>query len=298
MYGSEPILEVARPNYSLDDINLAEKNKAFSSKWNTPKIFKSITIERPSGISNDTEYTEEYAHNLGYVPRFWHMVEKYGMWGHDGEGEPNYGDSTFSAVTMDASKYYFTLRSYVEKLQVFLMFDRLAGVGENSIILPNNPFIRVAKENYNADIDHPVNMDFDSLWMMPKVVYGGRLSITAPAISGTYGEYYETSYEHNLGYAPFFTPEIPKYVVLQRVYDGFGNIPSTVYLNDLTDITLVGDEDIEESEMIYIQVDDTKLEIRWYRDSCWYLGSFPERTLVLDFNLFELPLGEAFDLLN
>jgi len=297
MLGTNPIIDVARPDYDLTDDNLEDRNKAFSSDRNTPKIYRGILIERPEEEDLDTDYTLTVEHGLGYVPRFWFMIELWGLWCHAGDLRANYGSNTFSYVTADDTNFYITLQAYTTKLQLFCMFDDILATTENALEIPKRPFVRVAKDTYDVEIDHPIHMQVDSLWVMPRIVKSGQLSITAPEDLGSYGSYHEVTYEHGLGYTPYFLPRIANLVNLTSLYDGFANIPSTVSLNSLTDATIAGDADMEASETIYVTVDDTEIKIAWWRENVWFPDDFPERTITLDYLLFELALDEEFNLL-
>ncbi|MDD4381721.1 MAG: hypothetical protein PHE21_00015 [Candidatus Dojkabacteria bacterium] len=298
MLGIKPVLEVARQGRDLDDITLQDKDKSFSSERNTPKIYKSVVITRPSGVDEDTDYTTTLAHGLGYIPRFWHMIKVYDKWSHVGDAQPNYGSNTFSYVTVDNTNFNINLRAYTEKLQIFYMFDPLIDGTGNSIVYPNYPSIRVAKEGKDCDLDLPKDMHIDTLWNTPRVIKSGQLSITAPEDLMSYGSYHEVSYVHNLGYIPFFFPQIPTLTNLSTIYDGFANIPSVVDLNSLTDPTIASDDDMQSYELIYVQIDETELKISWWRENVWWEDDFPERTLTLDYTLYELALDEEFNLLT
>lgn len=297
MLGTRPIIEVARPDYDLDDINFEDKNKALSTDRNTPKIYQSMVIERPAEVSLYTDYTLTVAHNLGYIPRFWIMIKIWDKWSHAGDLRPNYNSDTFSYVTVDDTNFYITLQAYTQKLQIFCMFDEILATTELPITLKKIPAIRVSKDGYSTDTDHPRRMRLDSLWNTPRIIKSGQLSITAPEDLNSYGSYHEVTYTHNLNYIPFFLPRIPSLVNLSTIYNGFANIPSTVNLNVLTDATIANDDDIQSTEIIYVQADITELKISWWRENVWYPGDFPERTIILDYLLFELPLDEEFNLL-
>lgn len=297
MLGTKPIIDVARYGFDLTDDILEDRNKALSSQRNTPKIYRGILIERPIDVALSSDYTLTIEHNLGYVPRFWIMIKIYGTWSHAGDGRANYNSNTFSYVTADSTNYYINLRAYTEKLQMFCMFDPILATTQNVINLPNYPFIRVAEDGYSAGIDHPRFMNMDSLWLMPRISKSGQLSITAPSENSSYGSYHEATYEHGLDYIPYFLPRIPNLVNLTSLYDGFANIPSTVNLNTLTDGTIAGDADMEASEIIYVTVDETEIKIAWWRENVWFPDDFPERTVTLDYLLFELVLNEEFNLL-
>ena len=51
-------------------------------------------------------------------------------------------------------------------------------------------------------------------------------------------------------------------------------------------------------ELIYVQVDEIELKISWWRENVWWEDDFPERTLTLDYTLYELALNEEFNLLS
>ena len=297
MLGTDPIIDVARYDYDLTDGNLEDRNKAFSSDRNTPKIYKGILVQRPDGTPLSSDYTITIAHNLGYIPRFWFMIELWGLWCHAGDLRANYGSNTFSYVTVDSTNFYITLTAYTSKLQLFCMFDPILATTENAIELPNYPFVRVADTDHDVETDHPRHMRVDSLWNMPRIVKSGQLSITAEAETSSYGSYHEVTYEHGLSYVPYFLPRIANLINLTSLYDGFSNIPSTVDLNSLTDATIAGDADMEASEIIYVTVDDTEIKIAWWRENVWFPDDFPERTITLDYLLFELALDEEFNLL-
>jgi len=197
-------------------------DKAFDSEFYLPKVTKVVRVTSDSSV----------AHSLSYPPMivFFREIE-------DSPKKIGYVTSqslSQTNSTIDDEDINFKIMSHFSDFTTtpytstndsaaiaFMFLDPLGTPSAKPVALKSDqPVVRVGGTDGCADYERKVHSYYDSL----KVYTTGTLTLNVPSWTPSAVDEYDevsTSYSHNLGYIPFFTPLAPVQLSLQLYYSWY-----------------------------------------------------------------------------
>lgn len=288
--GLTQVIKVAREGYKIGEAS--QKDLALDTNLLLPKIY---------GVVKRTT-TGDVAHGLNYAPQFW------GFWNLTTSPVPTYTHlaGLWDGVTMkvDNTNVHIDINDFFgpQEMYAVLFLDPLTEpTGTQRKERPNPALI--VSDNITSDYDYQTRLHsgYDTL----KVFKSGTLTITqsSESVAASGLKEYTTTFNHNLGYIPMWSPFIGYLTDLNQVYGGEDStIPATVGLNNVeytypTPASWLTTSDF--SEKVYFYMTSTGLAMKYSRVN--YSGSphtFVARTINLNYVIFYNRVDEEFNLLT
>lgn len=277
---SKAILKVARPGESA--LSAEDKDLSFSSDWATPKIFMQTNSDWTNTLGyiysfmnfrklNSTDFCQDQYVGMTIVPEEGVYLDS------DGDLKVNtrssQGDSDMYAI---------------------LYLDRISGTVPTTMKRDPGVKLLVAKEDYGTD-SWATNLALDSEFDTFKIQNTGTLtlSLVAENIASTGSDKtYTATYEHNLGYAPVYLPQVGMNWDLGN--PGVHNSSFTV--NDK--IGYIVSSPTLGFSILDVYVDSSKLYIKYTRKApSSGTRSFNAITVTMYYTVFYNEIGATFNLL-
>lgn len=276
----KPILEIARPGYSLNGID--SKDISFSSKWETPKIFM--------------QTSSSWTNTLGYVPSLLTFRKLNSTdYTYDLQSSTEDTDPYQGAYLDSSGNLQITKRTGDTDMYTILFFNTLDGTPPNTLTDTRRAKLLIAKEGVGVTA-YPTQLAIDSRFDTFKIYKSGTLSVTAPAetiTAGSSDRVYTSTFNHNLGYPPVYLPmastrwrlddsAINNVSFTVNDYVGF---PNPYYLS---------------SDMLDVYVDSSNLYMKLTRFADPYCDRtfLSNITITMYYTVFYNRIGEEFNLLS
>jgi len=274
------VLKVARPGYN--PITANDEDLAFSSDWETPKIF--------------LQTTSSWTNTLDYIPSFMPFRQLNSTdYCHDMLGT-GVDTNPMQGIYLDSNgNLEVNTRSGDSGACAILYFNSLSAAPTSTLSIPTQGTLIVAKSGHTP-FEHPYYLVLDSRFDTFKIYTTGTLTLEMDAetiLAGGSDKTYSTSFNHSLGYPPVYLPAAGEGWDLG--YPGVNDTSFTV--NDKLGYLWAGYG--AGNTQLDVYVDSTYLYMDYTRSANVGMDmDYSDVTVTMYYTVFYNEIGNEFNLLS